>query len=43
MSRRKGNQPIKFGWLIEYNMGNIFLENSYAKLDEEDSFLKHQN
>ena len=26
ISRSKGNQTIKFGQLIEYNMGNIFVE-----------------
>ena len=31
ISRSKGNQTIKFGQLIEYNMINIFLEKSYAK------------
>ena len=31
VSRSKGNQTIKFGQLIEYNMINIFLEKSYAK------------
>ena len=29
ISRSKGNQAIKFGKLIEYNVGNIFLQNSY--------------
>ena len=29
--RRKGNQIIKFGQLIDYNMRNIFLEKSYTK------------
>ena len=31
ISRSKGNQTIKFGLLIEYNMKNIFLKESYAK------------
>ena len=31
ISRSKGNQAMKFGWLIEYNMRNIFVEKSYAK------------
>ena len=31
MSTSKGNQPMKFGHLIEGNMRNIFLEKSYAK------------
>ena len=30
ISRREGNQTIKFGQLIEYNR-NIFLEKSYTK------------
>ena len=31
ISRSKGNQTIKFGQLIEYNMRNIFLEKLYPK------------
>ena len=31
ISRSKGNQTMKFGQLIEYNMRNIFLEKSYTK------------
>ena len=31
ISRSKGNQKMKFGQLIEYNMRNIFLEKSYTK------------
>ena len=31
ISRSKDNQAIKFGQLIECNMRNIFLENSYTK------------
>ena len=31
ISRRKGNQTMKFGQLIEYNMRNTFLEKSYIK------------
>ena len=31
MWRSKGNQTMKFGQLIKYNMGNIFLEKSYKK------------
>ena len=34
-SRKKGNQTIKFGHLIEYNMKNIFLEKSYTRCDRE--------
>ena len=35
--RSKGNQAIKFGQLIEYNMRNIFLEKSYTKCGGETS------
>ena len=31
ISRSKGNHPMKFGQLIEYNMKNIFLEKPYTK------------
>ena len=31
ISRRKGNQAVKFGQFIEFNMGSIFLEKSYTK------------
>ena len=31
ISKRKGNQTIKFGQLIEYNMRSSFLEKSYTK------------
>ena len=31
ISRSKGNQLIKFGHLIEYNMRNTFIEKSYTK------------
>ena len=31
ISRSKGNQTMKFGELIEYNMRNIFLGKSYTK------------
>ena len=31
MSRSKGNQTIKFGQLIEYNMWKTFVEKSYTK------------
>ena len=27
ISRIKGNQRVKFGWLIEYNVTNIFFNN----------------
>ena len=29
--RSKGNQAMKFGKLIEYNMRNIFVEKSYTR------------
>ena len=35
ISRSKGNQAMKFGQLIEYNMTNIFLEKSYTKCGGE--------
>ena len=35
ISRSKGNQAMKFGQLIEYNLINIFLEESYTKCGEE--------
>ena len=31
ISRSKGNQMMKFGQLIEYNMRNISVEKSYTK------------
>ena len=31
ISKRNGNQTIKFGWLIEYNMTNAFLRKSSTK------------
>ena len=31
ISRNKDNLAMKFGQLIEYNMRNIFVENSYTK------------
>ena len=37
ISRRKGNQTMKFGQLTECNMRNIFLEKSYTKCGEETS------
>ena len=47
ISRSKGNETMKFGQLIEYNMRNIFLQKSYTKCGGEtfspDSFLKNQN
>ena len=35
ISRSKGNQAMKLGQLIEYNMGTIFVEKSYAKCGGE--------
>ena len=37
ISRSKGNQPMKFGQLIECNMKNIFFEKSYIKCPGETS------
>ena len=37
ISRSKGNQTMKFGQLIEYNMRNIFLEKLYTKCGGETS------
>ena len=31
ISRSKGNQAMKFGQLIEYNMRNIFVEKLHTK------------
>ena len=31
ISRSEGDQRMKFGQLIEYNMRNIFLESLYSK------------
>ena len=35
ISRTKGNQIMKFGQIIEYNMRNIFIEKSYTKYGRE--------
>ena len=35
ISRSKGNQAMKFGQLIEYNMRNTSLEKSYTKCGRE--------
>ena len=44
ISRSKGNQTMKFGQLIEYNMRNIFFKKNHAQnvLEElfPDPFLK---
>ena len=37
ISRSKTNQKMKYGQLIECNMRNIFLENSYTKFGGETS------
>ena len=37
ISRSKSNQTLKFGQLIEYNMGNIILKKSYTKYGGETS------
>ena len=31
ISRNKGNQTMKFGQLLAYNMRNVFLKKSYTK------------
>ena len=44
--RSKGNQAMKFGELIKYNMRNFFLENDTENMIEKffpDSFLEKQN
>ena len=35
ISRSKGNETMKYGQSIEYNMRNIVLEQSYTKCGEE--------
>ena len=42
ISRRKDNQTMKFGQLMDCNMRNIFLEKLYTKCGEE-TVLKNQN
>ena len=45
ISESKGNQRMKFGQLIEYNMRIILLKKSYTKCGGETSsgsFLKNQ-
>ena len=43
ISRSKGNQTMKFGQIIEYNMRNIFhTQNAKEKLFP-DPFIKNQN
>ena len=36
-SRSQGNQKMKFGQLMKYNMRNIFLEKLYSKCGAETS------
>ena len=38
ISRSNGNQTMKFGQLIKYNVRNIFLERLYAKCNIEKQF-----
>ena len=37
ISRSKGNQTMKYGQLIDYDVRNIFLEKSYTKHGGETS------
>ena len=37
ISRSKGNQTMKYGQLIDYDVRNIFLEKSYTKQGGETS------
>ena len=37
ISRSKGNQTVKIGQLIEYNVSNIFLQKSYRKSGKDNS------
>ena len=44
ISRSKGDQTMKFGQLIEYNMGTFFLKNHAQNMVEKlvpDPFLKN--
>ena len=46
ISRSKRDQAMTFGQLIEYNIRNIFLKQSYTKCGEKTirrPFLKNQN
>ena len=46
ISRKKDNQAIKFGQLIEYKMRKIFIEKHIQNVMEklfQDPFLKNQN
>ena len=45
ISRSKGNQTVKFGQLLVYEMKEIFLQKSYKNVVEilfPDPFLKNQ-
>ena len=42
ISRSKGNQAIRLGQLIEYNIRNIFVEKSFTKC-AGDPYLKNQD
>ena len=37
ITRSEGNQTMKFGQLMEYNMRKFFLEKSFTKCDGETS------
>ena len=46
ISRNKGNQTVKFGQLIEYNIRNIFLDTfflMFLRTFFPEPFLKTQN
>ena len=43
ISRSKGNQTIKFGQLIEYNMRKKFLEKPYTKCGGENNLRPFSN
>ena len=46
ISRRKGNQAIKFVLLVEYNMRIIFFEKSYKNIVDklvQGLYIKNQN
>ena len=46
ISGSKGNQTLKFGQLIEYNMRNVFVKNHTQNVLEKlfpDPYLKNQN
>ena len=38
ISRSNGNQKMKFGLLMKYNIRNIFLQKSYRNSSKENSF-----